>query len=206
MRPLSLCGIGLAFVLAGCNYCCSSSEAPTQSAAEVAKKDDCPCCDCPSRESLLAKESQKKEEAAPVALKTVKFDAFMKDVKGHKGKVVVAYAWASASAPSKKNLPVLLELQRKHKDVVFVTVSMDPEKSSKETLKTLEDAKCNVVNYLQDEKDPVEGWASCFGCCGFPTLVVMDRNGKKAATIEVTELPFDAATIEKTLVKVLDAK
>lgn len=203
MRVL-IVGLGLILVLAGCYEQTSQQTKAAPVKTKVAKEcdGDC-CCALPGRAALL--EHTDKTEGA-VALKTVKFEAFMKDVQAHKGKVVLAYQWSTTSAPSKKNLPTLLELQRKHKDVVLVTVSSDLEKAAKDVLKTLQEGNCTVANYQQDEKDVVDGWTSCFGCCGFPTLIVFGRDGKKAASFEVTEAPFEAATIEKTLVSLLEAK
>jgi hypothetical protein len=198
----TIIGIGLV-LLAGCycHECQTKSEKPTTSAAQSDSSPcDGKCCALPSRASLTDAED-------PIALKTVKFDAFTKDVARHKGKVVLAYQWTNASAASKKNLPILLELQRKHKDaVVLLTVSNDLEKATKDVLKTLQDGKCAACNYRQDEKDVVDGWASCFGCCGFPSLVVFGRDGKRAASFEVTEMPFDPAAIEKSLAKLLEVK
>ena len=196
MRAVLLCYIGLLF-LAGCH--CHLCESETKSAA----KEGCTECGCTemSRTAILDK---KDEAAADITLKTVKFDAFMKDIKAQSGKVVCAYQWTNANAACKKNLPVLIELQRKFaKDVVFMTVSSDLAKDGPGALKHLEAIKCDLVNYLEDENDTVDGWTSCFGCCGFPGLVVFGRDGKKAATFEATELPFEAATIEKTLVKLI---
>lgn len=204
---------GFLMAAAGCgSHDCSSK--PTR---EVASSEtECPsgecttgdCCSTVSRAALLTNASAASDTAQAIGLKVVKFESFQKDVKAHAGKVVCAYQWSEASAPSKKNLPVLLELQRKlGKDgVVFLTVSSDPKKASKEALQALETAKCDLVNYQQDENDTVDGWTSCFGCCGFPALVVFGRDGKKAATFDVTELPFNPGEIEKTVVKLLNVK
>lgn len=200
MRLLTLGSIGIAFILSGC---CADHESPTSAQSAKACGDGA-CCAMPSRSALLARE----EEAAAIALKTVTFDAFKKDIKFHNGKVVCAYLWTSTSGPSKKNLPTLLALQHKFaKDgLVCVTVSNDDAKTCKEALACLEKEKCDLVNYLQDEKDASDGWTNCFGCCGFPVLIVFGRDGKASASFEVTELPFEPATIEKTLVKLLERK
>ena len=206
MRALSWLWIGLPFLFVGCcgSHDGGSTCTPTpKSAGEECTEGD--CCRAPSRSEIVAR-SEETESA--VALKTVKFDAFMKDVKAHKGKVVAAYLWSNAAGPSKKNLAMMPELQRKFaKDgLVCMTVSNDKKEASKAALQCLEKAGCDFVNYLQDEDEPVEGWASCFGCCGFPVLVVFGRDGKQAASFEVTEMPFEAAVIEKALVKALNAK
>jgi hypothetical protein len=207
MRALAFCCVPVVLTLAGCadHDCRPAPKAETRSTADDSCSDGV-CCGEISRAALLQKNSAKNDNA--VALKTVKFDAFQADLKAERGKVVCAYQWANTSAASKKNLPMLLELQRKFaKDgLVCLTVSNDPAKKSAETLKHLESVPCGLANYLQDETDAVGGWTSCFGCCGFPVLVVFGRDGKQAATFEVTELPFEAVTIEKTLVKLLDAR
>jgi hypothetical protein len=212
MRMLTLCWIVFAFTLAGCY---SSHECATKSTAQT-NKDCCPtgdccpgdCCSPPSRAQILNTAEEADKDAKAIELKTVKFDAFMKDVKAHNGKVVCAYLWTNASGPSKKNLPLLLELQQKHAaaGLVCLTVSSDAKDASTEALKHLESAKCALANYRQADDDVVDGWTKCFGCCGFPVLIVFGRDGKQAASFEVTELPFEAATIEKTLVKLLNSK
>jgi hypothetical protein len=197
MRLLKLGWIGLVFAFTGC-YANNEGATSAKSGA------DCDCCAPPSRASLATAE----EENATIALKAVKFEAFKKDLKAQSGKVVCAYLWASDHGPSKKNLPLLIDLQRKFaKDgLVCVTVSSDPAKSSKHALEHLESAKCDLVNYRQDDNDVSDGWTNCFGCCGFPVLIVFGRDGKQAASYEVTELPFEPATIEKAVTKLLQAK
>ena len=91
---------------------------------------------------------------------------------------------------------MLIELQRSMPARARLPRRAATPKASSESLKHLKEINCQLVNYLQDENDTVDGWTSCFGC-GFPTLVIFGRDGKRAATFEVTELPFEAATIEK---------
>lgn len=207
MRAFTLVSFGLILTLAGCgtHECASRTETDAKSTDAECKSDD--CCSNLSRTALLTKSV---ENAAPgaVRLKTTKFDAFTKEVAAQNGKVVCAYLWSEAHAASKKNLPILLALQRKfEKDgVVCLTVSNDPAKATTKTVKALEDAQCNLANYQQAADDAIEGWAGTFGCCGFPALVVFGRDGKKAATFDVTELPFDPAVIEQTVTKLLAAK
>src|SRR4051794_14014803 len=109
MRASLLCWIVLSFTLAGCGAHECQSKVDTD--AKSSAKDVCPdaqCCSGPTSSAVV------ENEDATVALKTVKFDAFIKDVKAQNGKVVCAYLWSNASEPSKKNLPMLLELQRKY--------------------------------------------------------------------------------------------
>ena len=205
MRVLTSLCIALPLLLAGC---CKSQECDSCPTAAKSTGEECSegeCCKMPSRADVLTK-NENAEEAA--ALKTVKFDAFIKDVKAEKGKVVAAYLWTNAAGPSKKNLPVISEMQRKFaKDgLVCMTVSSDKKAVSKDAAQCLEKAGCEFANYIQDEDDVVDGWTSCFGCCGFPALVIFGRDGKQAATFEVTEMPFESAVIEKTLVKLLNVK
>jgi hypothetical protein len=205
MRLLILGWICLVFTLAGCGSQCHTHSGD-QAKSGNKECTECEQCSTPSRSAILSSGEENKESPA-IALTKVKYDAFAKDIKAQNGKVVIAYQWASASGPSKKNLPMLIELQRKHakEGLVCITASNDTKEAGKEALKHLNEINCGLVNYLQDENDTVDGWTSCFGCCGFPTLVIFGRDGKRAATYEVTELPFEAATIEKTLVKLLGA-
>ena len=197
--------LGLAFTLAGCSSQCQTHSGE-QSRSDDTECHDCEQCKTPSRSAILSS-SEENNESPAIALTKVKYDAFAKDLKAQNGKVVIAYQWASASGPSKKNLPMLIELQRKHAKagLVCITASSDTKEASKDALKHLAEINCDLVNYLQDENDTVDGWTSCFGCCGFPTLVIFGRDGKRAAMYEVTELPFEVATIEKTLVKLLNS-
>jgi len=202
MRGMCSYILVIALAAAGCEIRTYDSRGESGTNTTFKKScDDCDCCSELSRADVL---SQKKEDLPAVELKTVKFDAFMKDVKAQAGKVVCAYQWSNANAASKKNLPILLDLQRKlGKDVVLVTASSDFAKDRSAALKHLESIRCVAMNYWEDENDTVDGWTSCFGCCGFPGLVIFGRDGKKATSFEATELPFDPAVLEKTLVKLL---
>lgn len=193
MRRLAWCGIVIA--LTGC----SIQETPAPDTRRAKVSDDCEgdCCTNLSRSALLARSS-----ADEIGIKTVKFDAFAKDIQAHKGQIVCAYQWSEGNAASKKNLAMLVDLQKKlGQDAVFFTVSNDPARKNESVLSALKDAKCALANLRQDDEDTVDGWASTFGCCGFPALVVFDRAGKKSATFEVTELPLDPAAIEAALGK-----
>ncbi len=207
MRAFTLASLGLILTLAGCgtHECASRTGTDAKATEAECKSDD--CCSSLSRTALLTK-SAKNGAPGAVGLKTIKFDAFTKEVGSQNGKVVCAYLWSEAHAASKKNLPILLALQRKFEEegVVCLTVSNDPAKASTKTAKALEDAQCNLANYQQAPDDAIDGWAGTFGCCGFPALVVFGRDSKKAATFEVTEVPFDPAVIEQTLTKLLAAK
>jgi hypothetical protein len=203
MRILSACWVALAFGLAGC---CGSHECHPKSESTAATE-TCTEGDCCEKTSPTTAPADQTEVAA-VALKTVKFDAFEKEIQANQGKIVFAYQWTNANPASRKNLPVLLALQKKYskEGLIGLTASSDLAKNGKDALKHLEEIQCVLGNYLQDETDVSDGWTSCFGCCGFPSLVVFDRAGKKAASFEVTELPFDLATLEKAITPLLNAK
>src|SRR5437016_2901492 len=99
MRFFNLCWLGLVLAFTGC---CADHDSPTSAKSSAKNCTDCDCCATPSRSAL----ADSTEEAAAIALKTVKFDAFLKDLKAQNGKVVCAYLWASDNASSKKNLPL----------------------------------------------------------------------------------------------------
>jgi hypothetical protein len=208
MRALALCCFGLALTLAGCGVheCATKSEAETKSGTTDCAQ--CDCCSMPTRSTLLHKSEETNEDAKGSELKTVKFDAFMKDIKAQTGKVVCLYQWAGNHTPSRKHLPDVIALQKKFaKDgLVCMTLSMDLGESRKETLKSLQKVNCDLANYLPAENESVEAWEAVFGCCGIPTVVIYGRNGKQAASFMMTDAPIDLASIEKALVKQLDAR
>jgi hypothetical protein len=208
MRALARCWLGLALTLAGCGV----HERPTKSEAETesATTDctECDCCSMPTRSTLLHRSDETKQDAKRIELMTVKFDPFMKDIKAQTGRVVCLYQWAGNHAPSRKHLPDVIALQKKFAidGLVCMTLSMDMGESRKETLKYLRNVNCNLVNYLPAETESVEAWDAIFGCCGIPSVVIYGRNGKQAASFMMTDAPIDLASIEKALVKQLDAK
>lgn len=208
MRASALCWFGLALTLAGCGV----REIPTESEAEAkprtADSADCDCCSMPTRSAFLQKSDETKQDIKRIELKTVQFDPFMKDIKAQAGKVVCLYQWAGNHAPSKKHLPDLIAMQKKFTNdgLVCMTLSIDLGEARKETLKYLQKVNCDLANYLPAENETVEAWDAVFGCCGIPSVVIYGRNGKQAASFMMTETPIDLASIEKALVKQLDAK
>jgi hypothetical protein len=210
MRASAVVWIALTFPLAGC---CGSCESPTSSGVETKASakvvcTDGDCCSIATRSAILQQSLEAKDDPHAIQLKTVKFDPFLKDVKAQNGKVVCLYPWANHHAPSKKHLPDVIALQHKFgKDgLVCMTVSMDQGEARKGTLPYLQKHKCDLVNFLQAEGETVEAWDAVFGCCGIPSVVIYGRNGKQAASFMMADAPIDLASIEKALVKELNAK
>lgn len=107
----------------------------------------------------------------------------------YKGKVVLVNFWATWCAPCREEIPELIELQRKYEPRGFVVlgVAMDDE------------GKSVVAPFVQKEKFDVSGTPSLMsypiligndaagekfgGLLGFPTSVLISRDGKQVKRI-----------------------
>jgi peroxiredoxin len=110
-----------------------------------------------------------------------------------KGKVVVLNFWFKRCKPCREEIPDLHLLTQKYKDreVVFIALSLDSEKEVKEFLSENEFAYKHIANarYI----------ANKWNIKGYPTNVVIDRNGKIIFSVSGLEVVPDANGTYKPL-------
>lgn len=133
------------------------------------------------------------------------WDEFMKIVRSHKGKVVVADMWSTWCEPCVKELPNLAKLQNKYgTDVVCIAVNLDLE----ETAETLPKGHLDKVNAVLRRRIGAavgadgkldagfvafvssQGAEAFYGKGKFdsvPTIFVFDRNGERS-TFDVNRI------------------
>jgi len=109
------------------------------------------------------------------------------------GKVVVLNFWFKRCKPCREEIPDLHLLTQKYKDkeVVFIALSLDSEKEVKEFLSDNEFAYKHIANarYI----------ANKWNIKGYPTNVVIDRNGKIIFSVSGLEVAPDANGTYKPL-------
>ena len=94
--------------------------------------------------------------AAEVQLRSIKFDAMIKDIAAKQAKLTVVDAWATWCGPCKENFPHLVEMNRKYggKGLNFASLSLDDTTKPKkvaEALDFLKGSKAEFTNYVLDE-------------------------------------------------------
>lgn len=101
------------------------------------------------------------------------------DLRTNTGKVIVLNFWFINCPPCKMEIPELNELvegYKENKDVVFLAMALDNKRELRDFLKTMP-YNYNIVDdarYISDR----------YGVKGYPTHVVIDKNGKvKFSTI-----------------------
>jgi thiol-disulfide isomerase/thioredoxin len=172
----------------------------------------------PAVEATLKGEKVEKPETRPhgcgveyktatpdVELKTVKYDALKAAVRAQHGKVVVVDIWADFCIPCKKAFPHLLEMQHQYEKqgLVCMTVTIDKPEERDTPLKFLRKQKATIANYLLDE--PQAFWQEKFEMNGPPVVFVFDRQGKRAAKFDNSNLDnaFTPADVEKLVQQLL---
>jgi thiol-disulfide isomerase/thioredoxin len=106
-------------------------------------------------------------------------------VQSHKGHPVVVSLWATWCDPCVKEFPWLMDLAREHKDVVFLSVSIDdPE------------ARGALESFVRDQKPPFPVYARRAGSDDafingvdpawagvVPTILIYGKDGRRAAIL-----------------------
>src|SRR5262249_35285385 len=96
-----------------------------------------------------------------------------------KGKVYVVEFWGTACAPCIKCMPHLSDLQRRHKDVVFVCLCAEKEKDVRDFVAKNDKNMGFRVGW--DEKGRMwTAWMEAAGLQGIPTAFVVDAAGRVA--------------------------
>jgi thiol-disulfide isomerase/thioredoxin len=142
-----------------------------------------------------------------IELRSVKYDDLIKEVRGHKGKVVVVDVWADFCVPCKKAFPHLVEMQQKlGKDgLIAISLSVDDPKDMM--------ARANAVRFLERMKaydvinlhlnEEAAFWQAKFKTDGPPVVFVFDRDNRIALRLPVGDEAVDYAAIEKKVIELL---
>jgi thiol-disulfide isomerase/thioredoxin len=101
-------------------------------------------------------------------------------IKGlENGKLYVVEFWATWCGPCRKSAPHLSELQKKHKDVTFVGVSLDDELDTvKSFVKEMGDQMAYRV--ALDDGAMAKTWMAAAGQDGIPSAFIVNGEGKIA--------------------------
>ncbi|RYG20868.1 MAG: redoxin domain-containing protein [Chitinophagaceae bacterium] len=100
-----------------------------------------------------------------------------------KGKIVVLDFWATWCAPCIAAMPAMKEMERRHKDVVFLFIAtQETGKQPTKNVKTYVAATKFPLNVLIDERVTADSQifkvASAYNVKSIPTKVVIDKDGK----------------------------
>jgi thiol-disulfide isomerase/thioredoxin len=145
-----------------------------------------------------------------VTMRTVKYDDLMKEVRSHKGKVVVVDVWASWCVPCKKAFPHLVEMREKYGKDGFVAISVSIDKTEDKdavaaALKFLEDRKAgDVINLHLDE--PEDFWQTKFRTASVPVVFVFGRDNRIALKMPVDKSGVQYSVIEEKVKELLAEK
>ena len=112
------------------------------------------------------------------------------------GQVVVLNLWASWCAPCVREMPSLNALAARASDLAVVAVSMDVQGPQVAT----EFFKRKGLNHLDAYHDPDGQLMRALGVYGLPVSVVIDRDGRVAATIQ-GEVDWNAAAVRDLLAR-----
>jgi len=145
-----------------------------------------------------------------VTLRKVKYDDLMKEVRSHKGKVVVVDVWAEWCVPCKKAFPHLVEMREQYGKDGFVAISVTIDKADdKEALaravKFLEDRKAgDVINLHLDEDE--ELWHAKFRTATVPVVFVFGRDNRLVMKMPVDKSGVQYSVIEQKVKELLAEK
>lgn len=117
-----------------------------------------------------------------------------------KGKVVVLDFWASWCAPCRAYVPALREHYNRYKDkgVVFVSVSVDDDKDKWK--KAMDELHMEWMQVLADGGFKEEtGVRKLFNITGIPHLVIVDKDGRIAVSMDYYQRQHFDAVMEKLI-------
>ena len=141
---------------------------------------------------------------AELELRPLSEKAYTQVLASHKGSVLLVNFWATWCAPCRVEMPLLVQLERKHrsKGLRMVTVSCDEPEDQRKAGQFLAQHQAPQPAYLkravEDEKfiDSVDGkWSGAL-----PALFLYDRSGRLARSfIGETEVAVIDEAIRKLL-------
>jgi thiol-disulfide isomerase/thioredoxin len=110
-----------------------------------------------------------------------------------KGTVYVVECWATWCGPCRATIPHLTELQKKHKEAVFIGVAVNDETGKvKEFVKTMGD-KMDYRVGTDDKNKTSKNWLDAAGQDGIPCAFVVDKAGKLAWVGHPASKEFETA-------------
>ena len=189
MKPVDSLLAGMlacTLVVAGC-----SPQQPTASAAHEAATGVTPTSRAAPPARLLAR----RVPAPDAAFLTAGGQAVT--LQKFAGQVVVLNLWASWCTPCVHEMPSLDALAQREPEIAVVAVSMDVHGSQVAS----EFFKRKRLDHLDAYHDPDARLMRALGVYGLPVSVVIDREGRVAATIQ-GEVDWNAAGMRDLLAKV----
>ena len=109
-------------------------------------------------------------------------DVFSKDAKGdavhlgdYRGKVVIISFWASWCPPCRKELPVLLEVQKQATRRQLVVVSVNRDQDFSQFIRIKQILKDRDITLVRDSSDRA---ARAYGVDGIPHMLIVGRDGR----------------------------
>jgi thiol-disulfide isomerase/thioredoxin len=126
-----------------------------------------------------------------ITLRTVKYADLMKEVRSHKGKVVVVDVWSTTCPPCMREFPHLVEIREKYGKDGFVAISVSVDRADDKSalaraVKFLEKQKAgDVINLNLDEDE--EFWHTKFRTPSVPVVFVFGRDNRLVLKMPVEE-------------------
>lgn len=130
-------------------------------------------------------------------------DFSRKDVNGktvrlsdYKGKYVLLDFWGSWCAPCRASHPHLKEIYQKYKEqgLVIIGIAEERTKDKKAWLKAIQDDGLPWIQIMNDEEKEKTDVVSLYGIDGFPTKILIDKEGKIIVRIVGGSLSGGAVT------------
>jgi thiol-disulfide isomerase/thioredoxin len=124
-------------------------------------------------------------------------------IKNNKGSIIVLDLWSTGCQPCVKEFPKLVELQKRHPQVICISLNCNyigvgkPEDEYDDVLKFLTRQNAKLINLLSNEAD--EDLYKRVGIASIPVVQVYGRDGKLAKQFdnEKDEYGKEGFTYEK---------
>jgi len=138
-------------------------------------------------------------------VKTVTYAELGREIRAHRGKVVVVDFWFNACVPCKKEFPKLVALQNKYRDkgLVAITVNVDTASDDKlmgKVRKYLQDQNATTLNFNISRDEAKQA-----GVQQYPSVFIFDRDNhwvKRLVSMEDGDVDYDK--LEKDIAALLD--
>jgi thiol-disulfide isomerase/thioredoxin len=147
---------------------------------------------------------------AKVTVEVVTPDQFQDVIARHKGQVVLVDFWATWCAPCRSAFPHIVEMAKKHEDLVLVTMNFDDIENKETVLEFLADHKATFDNLISKFGGEDESYRDYdIDNDTLPHYKLYGRDGKlahKFATEELAEKQFTKEDIEAKVKELLAEK